>query len=163
MDYRALNKATVKNKYHVPNTADLFDRLSKATYFTTLDLHSGYWQVRIVEGDKPKTACVTKYGSYEFLVMLFGLTNSPATFYNLMNDILYEYLDWFVMVYLNDIVVYSDSLKSYLKPIRVVFSRLRKYQLYVKKEKCELCCQYIMLFGEERQDTHRWEEGSSHP
>ncbi|CAL2224599.1 unnamed protein product [Prunus armeniaca] len=79
--------------------------------------------------------------------MSFGLTNSPATFYNLMNDILYEYLDSFVMVYLNDIVVYSDSLKSHLKPLRVVFSRLRKYQLYVKKEKCELCCQYIMFLG----------------
>lgn len=89
MDYRALNKETVKNKYHVPNMADSFERLSKATYFTKLDLRLGYWQVRIVEGDEPKTACVTIYGSYESLVMSFGLTNSPATFYNLMNDVLY--------------------------------------------------------------------------
>ncbi|XP_059664093.1 uncharacterized protein LOC132309845 [Cornus florida] len=80
VDYRALNKVIVKNKYPVPNAADLFDRLSRASYFTKLDLGAGYWQVRIAEGDEPKTACVTRYGSYEFLVMPFGLTNAPATF-----------------------------------------------------------------------------------
>ena len=93
----------VKNKYLVPLIQDLFDRLCKATYFTKLDLRSGYWQVRIAEGDEPKTICVTRYGSYEFLVMPFGLTNAPATFCNLINDVFYEFVDRFVVVYLDDI------------------------------------------------------------
>ena len=87
VDYRALNKITVKNKYPVPLVADLFDRLSKATIFSKLDLRSGYWQVRIAEGDEPKTTCVTRYGSFEFLVMPFGLTNAPATFSTMMNEV----------------------------------------------------------------------------
>ena len=89
VDYRALNKVTVKNKYPVPLIQDLFEKLSKAVYFTKLDLRSGYWQERIDEGDEPKTTCVTWYGFYEFLVILFGLINALATFYNLMNDVLY--------------------------------------------------------------------------
>jgi hypothetical protein len=83
VDYRALNKITVKNKYPVPLIRDLFDWLSRAAYFTKLDLRFGYWQVRIAEGDEPKTTCVTWYGSFEFLVMTFGLTNTPATFLQL--------------------------------------------------------------------------------
>ena len=96
--YKSLNKVTVKNKYPVPLIQDLFDRLCKASYFTKLDLRSGYWQVRIAKGDEPKTTCVSRYGSYEFLVMPFGLTNASATFCNLMNDVFYEFLDrllWF--------------------------------------------------------------------
>ena len=107
VDYRALNKVTIKNKYLIPFATKLFDRLAKARYFTKLDLRSGYWQVRITEGDEAKTTCVTRYGSYEFLVMSFGLTNAPTTFCNLMNDVLFDYLDAFVVVYLDDIVVYS--------------------------------------------------------
>ena len=110
VDYRALNKVTIKNKYLIPLAAELFDRLSKASYFTKLDLRSGYWQVRIAAGDEGKTTCVTRYGSYEFLVMPFGLTNAPATFCNLMNDVLFDYMDAFVVVYLDDIVVYSKTL-----------------------------------------------------
>lgn len=131
VDYRALNKVTVKNKYPIPLVADLFDQLSKATYFTKLDLRSGYWQVRIAEGDEGKTTCVTRYGSYEFLVMPFGLTNAPATFCNLMNDVFYEYIDRFVVVYLDDIVVYSNNLDDHLIHLRKVLSRLREHQLYV--------------------------------
>ena len=147
VDYRALNKVTVKNKYPVPNVADLFDRLSKTAYFTKLDLRSGYWQMRIADGDESKTACVTRYGSYEFLVMPFGLTNAPATFCNLMNDVLYEFLDDFVVVYLDDIVVYSQSLREHVEHLRLVFSALKKNSLYVKKEKCEFCQQEIMFLG----------------
>ena len=110
VDYRALNKVTIKNKYLIPLAAELFDRLSKASYFTKLDLRLGYWQVRIAAGDEEKTTCVTRYGSYEFLVMPFGLTNAPATFCNLMNDVLFDYMDAFVVVYLDDIVVYSKTL-----------------------------------------------------
>ena len=147
VDYRALNKVTIKNKYPIPNAADLFDRLSKASYFTKLDLRSGYWQVRIAAGDEGKTTCVTRYGSYEFLVMPFGLTNAPATFCNLMNDVLYEFLDQFVVVYLDDIVVYSETLVDHVNHLRKVFSKLREYKLYVKKEKCEFCRQEVKFLG----------------
>ena len=114
VDYRALNKATVKNKYSVPLVQDLMDKLSKACWFTKLDLRAGYWQVRITDGDEPKTTCVTRYGSYEFLVMPFGQTNAPATFCNLMNNVLFDYLDGFVVVYLDDIVIYSRTLEEVL-------------------------------------------------
>ncbi|KAJ4722993.1 Retrotransposon protein, putative, Ty3-gypsy subclass [Melia azedarach] len=147
VDYRALNKVTVKNKYPVPNVADLFDRLGSACYFTKLDLRAGYWQVRIAKGDETKTACVTRYGSYEFLVMPFGLTNAPATFCNLMNDVLYEFLDKFVVVYLDDIVVYSKSFRDHLEHLRHVFTKLREHKLYVKKEKCEFCRREVLFLG----------------
>ncbi|KAL2923900.1 Retrovirus-related Pol polyprotein from transposon 17.6 [Bienertia sinuspersici] len=147
VDYRALNKVTVKNKYPIPRTDDLFDRLSRATYFTKLDLRSGYWQVRIKDGDEPKTTCVTRYGSYEFLVMPFGLTNAPATFCNLMNDVLYEYLDRFCVVYLDDIVVYSQTLDDHVQHLRMVFDKLREHELYIKKEKCEFAQTEIMFLG----------------
>ena len=87
IDYRALNKITIKNRYPLPLIADSFDQLSQARYFSKLDLRSGYYQVRIKEGDETKTTCVTRYGSFEFLVMPFGLTNAPATFSTLMNEV----------------------------------------------------------------------------
>ena len=147
IDYRALNKVTVKNKYPVPNAADLFDRLAKATLFTKLDLRSGYWQVRVVAGDEPKTTCVTRYGAFEFLVMPFGLTNAPATFCNLMTNVLYEYLDRFVVVYLDDIVVYSGSLAEHASHLKMVFAQLKKHGLYVKKEKCLFAQSEIAFLG----------------
>jgi hypothetical protein len=147
VDYRALNKITVKNKYLVPLIQDLFDRLSRAAYFSKLDLRSGYWQVRIAEGDEPKTTCVTRYGSFEFLVMLFSLTNAPATFCNLMNDVFYDYIDRFVVVYLDDIVMYSESLEDHLCHLRQVLSRLKENFLFVKKEKCVFACKEIPFLG----------------
>ncbi|XP_059598999.1 transposon Ty3-I Gag-Pol polyprotein [Vitis vinifera] len=147
VDYRALNKVTIKNKYPIPLAVELFDRLSKASYFTKLDLRSGYWQVRIAVGDEGKTTCVTRYGSYEFLVMLFGLKNAPATFYNLMNVVLFDYLDAFVVVYLDDIVVYSKTLTEHEKHLRLVFQRLRENRLYVKPEKCEFAQEEITFLG----------------
>ena len=125
IDYRALKKSTIKNKYPIPLAAEFFGRLSKATYFMKLDLRSGYWQVRIAEGDEGKTTCVTRYGAYEFLVMSFGLTNAPTIFCNLMNDVIFEYIDAFVVVYLVDIVIYSQFLQEH------------ENKLFVKKEKCE--------------------------
>ena len=109
-NYRALNKFTVKNKYLIPLIVDLFDQLGDATWFKKLDLRSRYYQVRIAKGDETKTVCVTKYGSYEFLVMPFELANAPTTFCTLMNKVLQSFLDCFVVVYLDDIVIYSRSL-----------------------------------------------------
>lgn len=147
VDYRALNKVTVKNRYPVPNAADLFDRLYKAEYFSKLDLRSGYWQVRIAPGDESKTTCVTRYGSFEFLVMPFGLTNAPATFCNLMTDVLYDFLDDFVVVYLDDIVIYSSGLEQHVEHLRRVLQRLREHRLYVKREKCEFARTEVHFLG----------------
>ncbi|TYK22097.1 reverse transcriptase [Cucumis melo var. makuwa] len=113
IDYRALNKLMVCNKYPLPIITDLFDRLHGAKYFSKLDLRSGYYQVRIAEGDESKTTCVTRYGAFEFLVMPFGLTNASATFCTLMNQVFHEYLDKFVVVYLDDIVVYSTTMEEH--------------------------------------------------
>ena len=146
-DYRALNKVTVKNKYPIPLIADLFDQLGKARWFTKLDLRSGYHQVRIAKGDEPKTTCVTRYGSYEYLVMPFGLTNAPATFCTLMNKIFHPYLDRFVVVYLDDIVVYSHTLEDHVQHLRTVFQVLKENELYVKKEKCSFAQQRVHFLG----------------
>ncbi|XP_060181990.1 uncharacterized protein LOC132611597 [Lycium barbarum] len=136
VDYRALNKITVKNKYPIPLMADSFDRLGGATVFTKIDLKTCYWQVRIAEGDESKTTCVTRYGSFDFLVMPFSLTNAPATFCTLMNQVFREYIDEFVVVYLDDIVVYSKTLGEHLEHLRKVLARLREHGLYVKLSKC---------------------------
>ena len=110
VDYKALNKVTVKNSYPLPRIDDLFDRLVEAKYFSRIDLRSGYHQIRIAQGDEEKTACRTRYGSFEFLVMPFGLCNAPMTFTTLMNNIFHEYLDDFVIIYIDDILVYSKTV-----------------------------------------------------
>ncbi|GKV33019.1 hypothetical protein SLEP1_g41575 [Rubroshorea leprosula] len=147
IDYRALNKLTVKNKYPIPLIDDLFDKLGQARWFTKLDLRSGYWQVRIAEGDEAKTTCVTRYGAYEFLVMPFGLTNAPATFCTLMNKVVHPFLDKFVVVYLDDIVVYSETLEEHVQHLRQVLQVLRENELYVKQEKCSFAQQEVMFLG----------------
>ena len=124
----------MKNKYPIPIITDLFDQLGGARYFTKLDLRSGYYQVRIAEGDEPKTACVTRYGSYEFLVMPFGLTNAPTIFCTLINKVLAPYLDKFVVVYLDDIVIYSKTLEEHARHLRQVLKILKENEIYVKKE-----------------------------
>ena len=154
VDYRALNKVTVRNKYPIPLIADLFDQLSNAKFFSKLDLRFGYHQVRISEGDEPKTTCVTRYGAFEFLVMPFGLTNASATFCTLMNQVFHDYLDKFVVIYLDDIMVYSLSLEEHEKHLRLVFERLRENQLYVKKEKCAFAQTQIQFLGHIIQQGH---------
>ena len=126
VDYRALNKVTIKNKYLIPFATELFDRLSKAEYFTKLDLRSEHWQVRVAKGDEAKTTCVTWYESFEFLVMPFRLINAPTTFYNLMNNVLFDFLDSFMVVYLNNIMIYSPTLEDHLVHLEKVFDRLRQ-------------------------------------
>ena len=138
---------TVRNTYPIPLIADLFDQLSGAKYFTKLDLRSGYYQVRIADGDEPKTTCVTRYGAFEFRVMPFGLTNAPATFCTLMNQVFHEYLDKFVVVYLDDIVVYSATIEEHQEHLAQVFQKLRENQLYVKREKCSFAQESIKFLG----------------
>ncbi|CAN6705190.1 unnamed protein product [Malus baccata var. baccata] len=149
----ALNKITIKNKYPLPLIADLFDQLGEARYFTKLDLRSGYYQVRIAPGDESKTAMVTRYGSFEYKVMPFGLTNAPATFCTLMNKVFHPYLDKFVVVYIDDIVVYSKTLEEHVKHLRIVFKTLREHKLYVKKEKCSFATKEVEFLG------HKIKEG----
>jgi hypothetical protein len=147
VDYRALNKATVKNQYPLPHIDDLFDCLLGAKVFSRIDLRSGYYQIRIAKGDEEKTVCRTRYGSYEFLVMPFGLTNALATFCTLMNDIFRKWLDDFVVVYIDDILIYNSSLEEHAEHLRKVFQRLRENKLYVKLEKCEFGVTEVDFLG----------------
>ena len=135
VDYRALNKLTIKNRYALPRTEELFDRLQGAKVFSKIDLESGYWQVRIAKGDVPKTAFRTCYGHYEFKVMPFGLTNAPAAFQGAMNDLFREYLDDFVVVFLDDILVYSKDPTKHLEHLEIVLSKLREHQFFAKLAK----------------------------
>ncbi|CAL9020258.1 unnamed protein product, partial [Prunus brigantina] len=137
IDYRQLNKVTVRNKYPLPRIDDLFDQLKGAKVFSKIDLRSGYHQLRIREEDVPKTAFRTRYGHYEFLVMPFGLTNAPAAFMDLMNRVFRRYLDRFVIVFIDDILVYSKSRKAHMKHLEIVLGTLRRRQLYAKFSKCQ--------------------------
>jgi hypothetical protein len=147
VDYRALNKATVKNRCPLPRIDNLFDRLSGAKVFSRIDLRSGYYQIRIKEGDEEKTVCRTRYGSYEFLVMPFGLTNAPARFCTLMNDIFRDWLDDFVVVYIDAILIYSSSMEEHVEHLRKVFQRLKENKLYAKLKKCEFGVTEVDFLG----------------
>ena len=120
IDYRQINKVTVKNKYPLPRIEDLFYQLKGAGVFLKIDLRSGYYQLRVKEVDVPKTAFRTRYGHYEFLVMPFGLTNAPAVFMDLMNRILRPYVDKFVMVFIDDILVYSKDAQKHEQHLKIV-------------------------------------------
>ena len=139
IDYRGLNKITVKNSFPIPRMDDMLDRLHGAKYFSKMDLHSGYNQVRIKPDDIPKTAFNTRYGHYEYTVGCFGLTNMPATFQRLMHDVFGGPggpLDQFVVVYLDDILIYSKTLEEHLKHLEVVHQLLDKHKLHAKESKC---------------------------
>ena len=125
MHYQTLNKVIVKNKYPILLIVDLFDQLGRVRYFMKLGLRLGYYQVRNAEGDELKTTYVTRYRSYEFLVMPFGLTNAATTFCMLMNKIFHPYLDKFIVVYLDDIIVYNNTLEEHVEHLRKVFTLLR--------------------------------------
>ncbi|WVZ76683.1 hypothetical protein U9M48_024636 [Paspalum notatum var. saurae] len=136
VDYRPLNAVTVKNKYPLPHIDILFDQLGGATVFSKIDLRSGYHQIKVREEDIPKTAFSTRYGLYEYLVMSFGLTNAPAFFMYLMNSVFMNELDKFVVVFIDDILVYSKNEKEHEEHLRIVLSRLREHKLYAKFSKC---------------------------
>ena len=147
IDYRALNKVTIKNNYPLPRIDDLFDRLAGAKYFSRIDLKSGYYQIRIADGDIEKTACRTRYGSYEFLVMPFGLCNAPSTFTTLMNTIFREEMDDFVIVYIDDILVYSKTAEEHARHLEAVLGRLRDNKLYANGEKSDFAHEEIEFLG----------------
>jgi hypothetical protein len=129
VDYRSLNDVTVKNKYLLPRIEDLFYQMRGAKVFSKNDLRSGYHQMKIRPSDIPKTAFSTRYGLYEFTVMSFGLTNAPAYFMNLMNKVSMEYLDRFVIVFIDDILIYSKSESDHEEHLRLVLQKLRDNQL----------------------------------
>lgn len=137
VDYRELNKITIKNRYPLPLVPELFQRLRTARIFTKLDLRGAYNLVRIREGDEWKTAFRTRFGHFEYLVMPFGLCNAPATFQHFVNDIFREFLDYFVIIYLDDILIFSTTLELHRTHVRTVLHTLRKHKLYVKAEKCD--------------------------
>jgi hypothetical protein len=147
IDYRALNEVTIKNKYPLPRIEVLFDQLRGANVFSKIDLRSGYHQLRIRPSDIPKTAFITKYGLYEFTVMSFGLTNAPAYFMYLMNSVFLDYLDKFVVVFIDDILVYSQNEQEHEEHLRKVLQRLRDCQLYDKLSKCEFWISEVLFLG----------------
>ncbi|CAI7811544.1 unnamed protein product [Closterium sp. NIES-53] len=147
IDYRALNKQTIKNKYPIPRIDNLIDQLRGATVFSKLDLRSGYWQIRMADNSIHKTAFRTRYGSYEYLVMPFGLTNAPATFQAKMNHILRPLIDECVVVYLDDILIYLRDMKQHNEHLLRVFENLRREKFYVKLSKSEFALQKVQFLG----------------
>jgi hypothetical protein len=136
VDYWSLNAVTIKNKYPLPRIDILFDQLVGAKLFSKIDLHSGYHQIKIRPEDIPKTAFSIRYGLYEYLVMSFGLINPLAHFMYLMNSVFMSELDKFIVVFIDDILVYFKSEEEHEQHLRVILQRLRDHQLYAKFNKC---------------------------
>jgi hypothetical protein len=147
VDYRSLNDVTIKNKYTLPRIDDLFDQMRGARVFSNIALRSGYHQRKIRPSDIPKMAFSTRYGLYEFTVMSFGLTNALAYFMNLMNKVFMEYLDKFVVVFIDDILIYSKNDSDNEEHIRMVLQKLRDNQLYAKFTKSEFWLDEVHFLG----------------
>jgi hypothetical protein len=147
VDYRPLNAVTIKNKYPLPRIDILFDQLAGAKVFSKVDLRSGYHQIKIRSSDIPKTAFSTRYGLYEYLVMLFGLTNAPAYFMYLMNSVFMQELDKFVVVFIDDILIYSKNPEDHAKHLHVVLQKLIDHHLYAKFSKCEFWLDTVKFLG----------------
>ncbi|GJV93824.1 putative reverse transcriptase domain-containing protein [Tanacetum coccineum] len=147
IDYQELSNLTIKNRYPLPRIDDLFDQLQGSHYFSKIDLRSGYHQLRVHEDDTPKTAFRTRYGHFEFTVMPFRLTNAPAVFMDLMNRVCKPYLDKFVIVFIDDILIYSKSKEEHEVHLRLVLELLKKEKLYAKFPKCEFWLQEVHFLG----------------
>jgi hypothetical protein len=147
VDYRPLNAVTIKNKYPLPRIDVLFDQLAGAKVFSKIDLRSGYHQIKMRPSDIPKTAFSTRYNLYEYLVMSFGLTNAPAYFMYLMNSVFMTELDKFVVVFIDDILIYSKNAEEQAEHLRIVLQRLRDHKLYAKFSKCEFRLESVKFLG----------------
>jgi hypothetical protein len=145
--YRTLNSMTIKNKCPLPRIEDLLDRLKKVKFFSKIDMRSGYHQMKIREQDIPKIAFTTRYGLYEFVVVSFGLTNAPAYFMNLMNKVFMEELERFVVMFIDDILIYSETVEEHEEHLRIVLERLRQQKLYAKFSKCEFWMEKVAFLG----------------
>ncbi|KAD2393271.1 hypothetical protein E3N88_40248 [Mikania micrantha] len=144
---RKLNKVTMKNCYPLPRIDDLFDQLQGSSYYSKIDLRSVYHQLRIQEEDIPKTAFRTRYGHYEFLVMPFGLTNAPAVFMDLMNRVCKPYLDKFIIVFIDDILIYSKTQEEHKEHLQLALEQLRQKKLYAKLSKCDFWIREVKFLG----------------
>jgi hypothetical protein len=147
VDYRPLNEVTIKNKYPLPWIDLLFDQLVGANVFSKIDLRSGYHQIRVRPNDIPKTAFMTRYGLYEYLVMSFGLSNAPTHFTYFMNSVFMPELDKFMVVFIDEILIYSKNKEEHVTHLRVVLTRLREHKLYAKFSKCEFWLDQVPFLG----------------
>ncbi|GJU26528.1 putative reverse transcriptase domain-containing protein [Tanacetum coccineum] len=147
IDYRELNKLTVKNRYPLPRIDDLFDQLQGSSVYSKIDLRSGYHQLRVRDKDIPKTAFRTRYRHYEFQVMPFGLTNAPAVFMDLMNRVCKPYLDKFMIVFIDDILIYSRNKEEHANHLRIILELLKKEKLYAKFSKCDFWIHIVQFLG----------------
>jgi hypothetical protein len=147
VDYRSPNDVTIKNKYPLHRIEDLIDQMIGARVFSKIDLRTGYHQLKIRPSDIPKTAFSTRYGLYEFTVISFGLTNAPAYFMNLMNKVFMEYVDRFIVVFIDDIFIYSKNDSDHEEHLRMVLQKLHDNQLYAKFSKCEFWIDEVPFLG----------------
>ncbi|GKE13974.1 reverse transcriptase domain-containing protein, partial [Tanacetum coccineum] len=156
IDYRELNKLTIKNRYPLPRIDDLFDQLQGSSVYSKIDLISGYHQLRVRDEDIPKTAFRTRYEHYEFQVMPFGLTNAPAVFMDLMNRMCKLYLDKFMIVFIDDILIYSRNKEEHANHLRIILELLKKEKLYAKFSKCDFWISIVQFLGHviDRQGIH---------
>jgi hypothetical protein len=138
---------TIKNKYPLPKIEDLFDKMNGARVFSKIDLRTGYHQLKVRESNIPKTAFTTRYGLFEYTVMSYGLTNAPTYFMNLMNKVFMEYLDKFIVVFIDDILIYSKTKEEHEEHLRLVLGTLREHQLYAKFSKCQFWLKEVGFLG----------------
>ena len=147
IDYQQLNTVTIKNRYPLPRIDDLFDQLRGARVYSKIDLRTGYHQLRVREADIPKTTFKTRYGHFEFTIMPFGLTNAPTAFMDLMHRVFQPYLYQFVVIFVDDILIFSQSKREHEDHLRVVLQLLRDHQLYAKFGKCEFWLTEVRFLG----------------
>ena len=147
IDYRKLNKVTIKKKYPIPRIYDLFDQLQGSSHFLKIDLRLNYHHLRVRDSDIRKIAFRTRYSHYQFVVMSFGLTNAPATFMDLMNNVFKQYLELFVIVFIDDILIYYRSEEEHASNLRVVLQTLKDRQLFAKFSKCEFWLKSVTFLG----------------